>query len=88
MADDVAAADALIASTLERFGADRVSPYVLGIAATRCGRQDQAFAHLERAIERRDPNVMMLGTDSSFAALRDDPRWAPLLARRKPATDD
>lgn len=52
------------------------------IVATRCGRFDQAFALLDDAIARRDPNVMMLGIELSFAELHADPRWAPLLASR------
>jgi tetratricopeptide (TPR) repeat protein len=84
MAGDRAAADATVAMTVARFGASRVSPYVLSIVATRCGRHDRAFQHLDDAIIRRDPNVVMLPVDESFADLHDDPRWAALLARRRP----
>ena len=87
LAGDIAAADATVALALARFGAGRVSPYVLGIVATRCSRHDRAFEHLDYAVIRRDPNVMMLTADPSFEDLHDDPRWASLLARRKPATD-
>jgi tetratricopeptide (TPR) repeat protein len=83
MAGDIPAADATMAMALERFGAQRMSPYVLAIVATRCGRHDRAFAHLDDAIERRDPNVFMLDVEVSFADLRDDPRWPALLARRR-----
>jgi Flp pilus assembly protein TadD len=83
MAGDLAAADATVATALARFGASRMSPYVLGIVATRCGRHDRAFEHLDDAIVCRDPNVMMLTADPSFADLHDDPRWAALLARRR-----
>jgi len=83
MAGDSAAADATVATALARFGERRVSPYVLGIVATRCGRRDRAFEYLADAIIRRDPNVMMLSADPSFADLRDDPRWAALLTSRK-----
>ena len=83
MAGESAAADATVAMALARFGASRMSPYVLGIVATRCGRPDRAFGHLDDAIIRRDPNVMMLAADPSFADLHDDPRWAALLARRQ-----
>jgi tetratricopeptide (TPR) repeat protein len=88
MSGDIAAADAKVAFVLERFGADRVSPYLLAIVAIRCGRKDHAFALLERAIERRDPNVMMLGTDTSFADLHVDPRWAPLVESRVPRREE
>ncbi len=85
LAGDVAAADATVAMALERFGADRVSPYVLAIVATRCGRVDRAFAHLDDALERRDPNMVMLTVDPSLAGLHDDPRWVALCARRQAA---
>jgi tetratricopeptide (TPR) repeat protein len=87
MAGAVDVADATMAAALACFGADRVSPYVLAIVATRCGRHDRAFAHLDDAIVRRDPNVMMLAVDASFSALHGDPRWAPTLARRAPSVE-
>jgi len=62
-----------------------VSPYVLGIIATRCDRHDRAFEHLDDAIIRRDPNVVMLTVDLSFLDLHADPRWTALLARRRAA---
>ena len=85
LAGDTAAADATVATVLERFGASRVSPYVLGIIATRCDRHDRAFEHLDDAIIRRDPNVVMLTVDLSFLDLHADPRWTALLARRRAA---
>ncbi len=86
LAGDVAAADATVAEALARFGKGAVSPYALAIVATRCGRRDLAFEHLEDAIARRDPSVMMLPAEPSFSDLRDDPRWARLLARTRPAS--
>lgn len=87
MAGNISGADAIVATTLTRFGASRVSPYVIAIVATRCGRPDRAFELLDDAITRRDPNVVMLPVDVSFADLRDDPRWAPLMARRRPSDE-
>lgn len=86
MAGDVAAADATVATALARFGDAAISPYALGIVAARCGRHDCAFAHLDDAVIRRDPNVMMLAAEPSFIGLRGDPRWAQLLARRRPSS--
>ena len=87
MAGDIAAADATVAAALARFGANRVSPYVLAIVATRCGRPDRAFAHLDDAIVRRDPNVMMLDIEASFSDLHGDPRWAAMLEKRQPSRE-
>jgi Tfp pilus assembly protein PilF len=84
MAGNVGAADAILESIDARFGIGRVSPYLLAIVATRCGRRDAAFDALADAIARHDPNVMMMVTDPSFAALRDDPRWDALVASRVP----
>ncbi|MEO8487146.1 MAG: hypothetical protein ABI585_12510, partial [Betaproteobacteria bacterium] len=84
MAGRVPDADATIARMHARFGERCASPYVLAIVATRCGRIAEAFALLEQAIRTRDPNVMLLATDPSFADLRGDPRWSLLLAQRVP----
>jgi len=86
LAGRTADADATLAGMHARFGERRVSPYALGIVATRCGRHDRAFALLEQAVRDRDPSVMMLGTDPSFADLHFDPRWSALLAGRRPVT--
>ncbi len=81
---DIAAADATLAAMHARFGDQCVSPYVLAIVAARCGRHDRALALLATAIDTRDPNAMMLGTDPSFAELHARPEWAGLLASRQP----
>jgi Tfp pilus assembly protein PilF len=87
MAGRVLDADATIARMHARFGARCVSPYVLAVVATRCGRVAEAFALLEQAIRTRDPNVMMLPTDPSFEDLRADGRWPPLLAQIAPRAE-
>ena len=44
------------------------------------GDKDQAFAWLEKAVERRD-NVVFLKTDPHWDSLRSDPRFSQLLRR-------
>jgi Flp pilus assembly protein TadD len=88
MAGRVPDADATIARMHARFGERCVSPYVLAVVATRCRRTSEAFALLEQAIRTRDPNVMLFPTDPSFADLRGDPRWGPLLAQIVPRSGD
>ena len=83
-AGDVAGSDATLEAMHTRFGDRCVSPYVLAIVAARCGRQDRALSLLATAIDMRDPNVMMLGTDPSFADLAGRPEWTGLLASRQP----
>ncbi len=69
---------------LERFGNRCVSPFVLAIVATRCGRRDDAFARLGEAIEIRDPSALLIPLEPSFAALHADARWRPLVAKIAP----
>jgi tetratricopeptide (TPR) repeat protein len=88
MAGRVPDADATIARMHARFGERCVSPFVLAIVAMRCGRLSEAFALLEQAIRTRDPNVMMLPTDPSFADLHGDVRWNPLLAQIVPRAEE
>lgn len=70
-----AAFDALVA----RFGASRVGPYRMAIAASRLGDRDAAFDWLDRAASAHDLNLVCLAVDPSFDALRGDPRWAVAL---------
>lgn len=80
-------ADALMAGLLQAHGAQVLSPYVRGIVAARCGRRDEALAHLQRSIELGDPNAIMMPADPSLATLHDDARWPALLvalARPRP----
>lgn len=89
-AGDVASAGATIARTRERFGDDCLSPYILAIVAARCGRDDEAIAHLARAIDVRDPSAMLATVDPSFATLRSHPAWTQVTRRlrREPRARD
>jgi len=81
MTGDLERADALLAQTLLRFAERPISPYVLAIFATRCGRIDRAYALLDRAVAEVDPNVLQIEHDPSFEDLRGDARWGALLQR-------
>ena len=74
-------ARATLADMHARFADRIISPYVLAVVATHCGRHDDAFALLERADLERDPNALQIPSDVSFRRLVGDPRWAPLVAR-------
>jgi predicted Zn-dependent protease len=74
-------AEATLADMHARFPGRIMSPYVLAIVATHCGRVDDAFALLERADNERDPSALEMPADVSFRALHGDPRWPPLAAR-------
>ncbi|MFO1313132.1 MAG: tetratricopeptide repeat protein [Burkholderiales bacterium] len=89
-AGDVAAADATIARTRERFGDDCLSPYVLAIVAARCGRADEAIALLARAVDVRDPSALLMPRDPSFTQLHTHPAWTQITRRlrREPRARD
>jgi tetratricopeptide (TPR) repeat protein len=45
------------------------------------GEMDQAFQHLEKAIESRDPSLVHLAVAPQWDSLRTDPRFNQCLAR-------
>jgi tetratricopeptide (TPR) repeat protein len=77
-------ADATIEAMHRRFPDRVISPYLLAIVAARCGRVDRAFELLDEALRHRDPNIIFLPDEPSFAALRGDARWAALRQRQRP----
>ncbi len=74
-------AEATLADMHSRFADRLISPYVLAVAATQCGRHEDAFALLTRADDERDPSALEIPFDVSFRALHDDSRWPALVAR-------
>lgn len=85
LSGQVELADATLARMHEKFADRFISPYMLAIVATRCGRLDQAFGLIEHCIRERDPNVMFMSHEPSFDDLRTDPRWTSVLALLNPA---
>ncbi|MEO8280731.1 MAG: hypothetical protein ABI564_13625, partial [Ideonella sp.] len=79
MAGRLAEADATVAELHRRFADRFISPYLLAIVETRCGRLEPAFELLDQCLREHDPNVMFLALDPSFDALHGDPRWAGLV---------
>jgi len=45
------------------------------------GNMDEAFRHLDAAIQHRDPSLVHLAVAPQWDSLRDDPRFAERLAR-------
>jgi eukaryotic-like serine/threonine-protein kinase len=58
-----------------------VSPGEVAILYAAPGRKDEAFASLEKALARRDPQLVFLGCDPAFDPLRGDGRFKSLMQR-------
>jgi TolB-like protein/Tfp pilus assembly protein PilF len=60
---------------------DRYVPaYHVALVHTGLGDKDAAFGQLSQACAERDPAVIQVAVEPRFAPLRDDPRFAALLA--------
>jgi tetratricopeptide (TPR) repeat protein len=61
---------------------DRDGPYLVMAGAYGClGEKDQSFKYLEKAYERREPNIIGLRVSPMLDSLRSDPRFEDLLRR-------
>jgi tetratricopeptide (TPR) repeat protein len=56
-------------------------PELLGFLYARLGDHNRAFAWLQRAVDERSARVLWLKVDPRAEPLRNDPRFAALLAR-------
>lgn len=75
---------------LNRFMLERIPPSQDGAAEIRfavlhgaVGDFDTAFAHLDRALDSRDPAIVYLAVAPQWDSLRDDPRFQERLARMR-----
>jgi tetratricopeptide (TPR) repeat protein/TolB-like protein len=69
---------------LERAGAEgtlRVRPRDLAYTYVGLGRKADALTQFERALDERDPTLVYLGVAPRVDPLRDDPRFAAILAK-------
>ena len=69
---------------LERAGAEgtlRVRPRDLAYIYAALGRKADALTQFERALDERDPTLVYLGVAPRVDPLRDDPRFAAILAK-------
>jgi DNA-binding winged helix-turn-helix (wHTH) protein/TolB-like protein len=71
-----------------QLAAEKASPiytkgrfYRLSRLSTQVGNVDDAFAYLNKALERRDAQVLLLECEPTFDSLRSDPRYYELLRR-------
>ena len=60
---------------------ESLSPYDVAMIYVGLGDKEQAFAWLERTYRDHDTDLVSLGVDPKFDALRSDPRFTDLLRR-------
>ena len=58
-----------------------VSAYYLALVYAGLGMRDQAFEHLDRAIDERQPYLILLNVEPPFLTLHSDPRFRDVLRR-------
>ena len=78
--DDARAQFRAFSREAERRGV-RIAAEHLGYLALTLGDQEQALAHLERAVEERDPAVLWLAVDPRVDPLRQHARFQTLVAK-------
>ncbi len=71
----------LIGDLEKRAGRAYTPPALLAAIYGALGERDTAFEHLEQAFRQRDSMLVYLKVDPLFDPLRNDPRFADLLAR-------
>jgi tetratricopeptide (TPR) repeat protein len=82
---EIEEAKAMIVDARERFD-DAALTYNLACAEARLGETDEAFGHLEAALEQRPNLVDLAREDTDLDAIRADPRFDELLAvQERPA---
>jgi len=84
----------LYLDTIEKIGADRSQDaredvfglwYDLADLAAQAGRRDEAFVHLDHAVEAGYTNAQFMRSDEALKPLRNDSRFDKLVARAKSA---
>ena len=84
----------LYLDTIEKIGADKSQDaredvfglwYDLADLAAQAGRREEAFAHLDHAVEAGFANAQFMRTDAVLKPLRNDSRFDKLVARAKAA---
>jgi serine/threonine protein kinase len=76
-------AHAVLNQVLDLADREYVSPVSIAYIYAALGETDTAFAHLRAALGDRDPNLLGLKSNPAFDSLRNDPRYAELLAAMK-----
>jgi tetratricopeptide (TPR) repeat protein len=56
-------------------------PFLIAILYGALGDRDRAFVYLEKAVERHNESISLMGVDWRFDSLRGDPRFTKVLKR-------
>jgi DNA-binding winged helix-turn-helix (wHTH) protein/cytochrome c-type biogenesis protein CcmH/NrfG len=72
---------AVVDWTLSRAAGAAPNPVQMALLHGEIGQLDEAFRHLDAAIDRRDPVLVHLAVAPQWDSLRGDPRWPDCLAR-------
>jgi eukaryotic-like serine/threonine-protein kinase len=73
--------DAALRQLESRFGAS--DPSTIAAVRAHRGERSAAIDWLERAYRQRDPELVLIKVDPSFASLRDEPRYKAILRKMK-----
>jgi serine/threonine protein kinase/Flp pilus assembly protein TadD len=76
----IAEARAIYAELVARAVYEYIQPSILAMAASAAGEKDKALAHAREAYEIRDPVLVLARHLPNYARLREDPRFAEILA--------
>jgi len=71
----------MLAAISQRSSQEYISPVSIAYVHTALGDFDAAFAHLDRAVQDRDPNILGMKSNPIFDRIRDDARYHALLAK-------
>jgi tetratricopeptide (TPR) repeat protein len=74
-------AQQVIAELQARSKGGYVSPYFLAVISAGLGEKEQALAYLDKAVQERQPYLVLVDVEPVFTGVRDDPRFQALLQR-------
>jgi serine/threonine-protein kinase len=74
-------AQQVIAELQARSKGGYVSPYFLAVISAGLGEKEQALAYLDKAVQERQPYLVLVDVEPVFTGVRDDPRFQTLLQR-------
>lgn len=71
----------ILAGLVERAAERYIRSEILAVGFAALGEKDEAFKHLEHALEARSAGLIYLVVDPMYDPLRDDPRFRELVEK-------